>query len=112
MEENVRKELDTLEKMVLNWKQSYLGDATPDGNNDFLVKEFRGEISTYMDPYLRRLFQCEYLTADEAHEFLNFCDRQVEDLCNLIQEVETPPAKPGIWQKVVQQTRVIRRKEP
>ncbi len=110
MEENTRKELESLEMMVLNWKQNYLGDATPDGNNEFLVEEFRGEIATYMDPYLRRLFQCEYLTAAEAQEFLDFCDRQVEDLRNLIQEVETPPAKPGIWQKVVQ-TRSIWRKE-
>jgi hypothetical protein len=111
MEENVRKELDTLEQMVLNWKQCYLGDATPDGNNDFLVEEFQEEISTYVSPYIRRLFQCEYITADEAQEFLGFCDRQVEDLHNLIREVETPPVKPGIWQKVVQQTKIVWRRE-
>jgi len=108
MKENVRKELDALEMMVFNWKQVYLGDATPDGNNDCLVEEFQEEIETYMVPYLRRLFQCEHLTAGEAEEFLNLCHSQVEELRNLIREVEreveTPPAKPGIWQKVVQQT--------
>lgn len=104
MKENVRKELDALEMMVFNWKQVYLGDATPDGNNDCLVEEFQEEIETYMVPYLRRLFQCEHLTSGEAQGFLNFCHSQVEELRNLIREVETPPAKPGIWQKVVQQT--------
>jgi hypothetical protein len=119
MEENVRKELGDLEMMVFNWKQSYLGDATPDGNNDCLVEEFEEEIITYMSPYLRRLYQCEHLTAGETEEFLNFCHRQVDDLRNLIREMEQeaareaepPPAKPGIWQKVVQQTVFAWRKE-
>jgi hypothetical protein len=112
MQENVRKEIDALEMMVFNWKQSYLGDATPDGNNDCLVEEFQEEIETYMVPYLRRLFQCEHLTAGEAEEFLNFCHSQVEDLRTLIREVESPLAKPGIWQKVVQQTKIAWGKEP
>jgi hypothetical protein len=112
MKENVRKELEDLQSMVFNWKQCHLGDATPDGNNDCLVEEFEEEIFTYMYPYLRRLFQCEHLTAGEAEEFLNFCHNEVEDLRNLIREkeqevereAEPPPAKPGIWQRVVQQT--------
>jgi hypothetical protein len=112
MEENVRKELDALEMMVFNWKQSYLGDATPDGNNDCLVEEFQEEITTYMSPYLRRLFQCEHLTAGEAEEFLNFCDSQVEDLRTLIRELETAPADTGVWQKVVQETRITWRNDP
>jgi hypothetical protein len=107
MEENVRKELEALEAMVLNWKQSYLGEATPDGNNDFLVEEFREEITTYISPYLRRLFQCEHLTAMEASEFLDCCYRQVDDLRRLIQEVEMPPAKPGVWQKMILKTKII-----
>jgi vacuolar-type H+-ATPase subunit C/Vma6 len=120
MEENVRQELDALEMMVFNWKQCYLGDATPDGNNDYLVEEFQEEIETYMAPYLRRLFQCEHLTAGEAEEFLNFCHREVEALRTLIwekeqeveREAEPPPAKLGIWQKVVQQTGFTWRKSP
>jgi hypothetical protein len=112
MEENVRKELDALEMMLFNWKQSYLGDATPDGNNDCLVEEFQEEITTYMSPYLRRLFQCEHITAEEAEGFLNFCHSQVEDLRNLIREVETAPAELEVWQKVVQETKITWRNEP
>ena len=73
-----------------------------------VVEEFQEEIETYMVPYLRRLFQCEHLTSGEASEFLNFCHREVEDLRNLIREMEReaepPPAKLGLWQKVVQET--------
>ena len=57
MQENVRKELDALEEMLLNWKASYLGFATPEGGNDFLVEDFQEEITTYISPYVRRLFQ-------------------------------------------------------
>jgi hypothetical protein len=112
MEENVRQELNALEMMVLNWKRIYQGDATPDGNNDFLVEEFQEEITTYMGPYLRRLLQCEHLSSLEAEEFFSFCERQVEDLRAGIRRVETPPAKPGLWQKLVIQTKVAWGKEP
>lgn len=116
MKENVRKELDDLENMVFNWKQCHLGDATPDGNNDCLVEEFEEEIFTYMYPYIRRLYQCEHITAQQSEEFLNFCHSEVEDLRNLIQAMEqgaeTPPAKPGIWQRVVQQTVCTWRRDP
>jgi hypothetical protein len=112
MEENVRQELEALEAMVRNWKRNYLEYATPEGNNDFLVEEFQEEITTYMSPYLRRLFQCEYLTQEEAEEFLNACYSQVDDLRAQIQEVETPPNKPGLWHKFVSQTRIICRPEP
>jgi hypothetical protein len=107
MEENVRKELNDLEMMVLNWKRSYLESATPDGNNDFLVEEFREEIATYISPYLRRLFECNHLVQEEAEEFLDSCARQVDDLRDLIQELETPPAKPGVWQRLTLKTKLV-----
>jgi len=116
MKENVRQELEALEMMVFNWKRVYLGDATPEGNNDCLVEEFEEEIFTYMHPYLRRLYQCEHITAQKAEEFLSFCHSEVEDLRNLIrkmeQEAESPSAKLGIWQKVVQQSVFPWRKSP
>jgi len=110
MQENVRKELDALEKMMLNWKASYLGFATPEGGNDFLVEEFQEEITTYISPYMRRLYQCEYITQKEAEEFLDHCYDQVEDLRHLIRELETPPGKPGVWQKFVENTRKVLQK--
>jgi hypothetical protein len=107
MEENVRKELNDLEMMVLNWKRSHLECATPEGNNDFLVQEFQEEIATYISPYLRRLFQCNHLVQEEAAEFLDSCARQVDDLRRLIRELETPPAKPGVWQRLTLKTKLV-----
>jgi len=112
MKENVRKELEDLQMMVFNWKQCHLGDATPDGNNDCLVEEFEEEIFTYMYPYIRRLYQCDHITAEKAEEFLTFCHSEVDVLRTLIwekeqeveQKTEPPPPKLGIWQKVVQQS--------
>jgi hypothetical protein len=107
MQENVRKELDTLEQMVFNWKANYLGFATSDGNNEFLLEEFHEEITTYISPYLRRLYQCEYLTVDEADEFLDYCYNQVEELRLQIQELENPPGKQGMVQKFIENTRKV-----
>jgi hypothetical protein len=109
MQDNVRQELDDLGMMVLNWKRAYLEHATPEGNNDFLVAEFQEEITTYMSPYLRRLFQCEHLTAEEAEEFLNHCYGQVDELRRLIQELETPAVKPGVWQRLIGKTKEVER---
>ena len=110
MQENVRKELEALEQMVLNWKASFLGFATPEGGNDFLVEEFQEEISAYISPYVRRLYQCEHLTPGEAEEFMDHCYDQVEDLRHQIQELETPPVKQGVWQKFVENTRRVLQK--
>jgi hypothetical protein len=107
MEDNVRQELQALEAMVLNWKRSYLEHATPDGNNDFLVEEFQEEITTYVSPYLRRLFQCEHLTQAQAEEFLDSCYHQVDDLRRLIRELEQPTVKPGVWQETILKTKVV-----
>jgi hypothetical protein len=109
MQDNVRDELDALEQMVRNWKANYLGFATPEGGNDFLVEEFQEEVNTYVSPYLRRLFQCEHLTAQEAEEFMNQCYNQVEELRARIREVETPPVKPGVWQKLTGTAEKVRR---
>jgi hypothetical protein len=109
MEENVRQELEALEQMVLNWKANYLGFATPEGGNDFLLEEFQEEIATYMSPYLRRLYKCEHITAQQAEEFMDQCYSQVDDLRRLIQEVETAPVKPGVWQKLMGTAEKVRR---
>ena len=110
MQDSVRKELDTLEQMVFNWKASYLGFATPEGGNDFLLEEFQEEIMTYISPYVRRLYECEYLSPGEAEEFMDHCYDQVEDLRRLMRELETPPVKQGAWQKFVENTRKVLQK--
>jgi hypothetical protein len=107
MKENVRKELDAMETMLANWKANYLSFATSDGNNDFLAEEYQDEITMYISPYVRRLFECNHLTAEEAEEFLNYCYDQVEDLKLKIQDLENPPEKPGFMKKFVESTRRV-----
>ena len=88
MEENVRKELETLKGMVLNWKKDYLGWAPPDGGGEFLARELSEEIGTHVYPYIRRMYECNYLTQSEVNEFLEGCYSQVEDLHNTLGEME------------------------
>jgi len=88
MEENVRKELETLKGMVLNWKKDYLGWAPPDGGWEYLPRELLEEIETHISPYIRRMYECDYLSPSEVREFMESCYLQVEDLRNQLGEME------------------------
>ena len=99
MEENVKKELDTIKKMVLRWQKSFLGWATPDGGNDFLIEEFSEEISMYVSPLVRRLYESNHLSLFEHHEFMESCYNQLNELGDLIKIKEANAKQPqkGIW---------------
>ena len=86
MDENVRKELDVLRGMVLTWKKDYLGSVSPDGDCEYLAREFLEEVEMHVYPYVRRLRECEYLTGPEAKEFLDFCYGQVAEVGKAIQQ--------------------------
>lgn len=87
MEDNVRKELDTLEMMVKNWKKSYLSLATGEKNDETLIHEFIEEIDTlHIYPFIQRLFEDKYITSMEAREFLNKCYSHVAGLAEEINE--------------------------
>ncbi|MBI5574911.1 MAG: hypothetical protein HY896_00940 [Deltaproteobacteria bacterium] len=88
MEENVRKELETLKGMVLNWKKDYLGWAPPDGGWEYLPQELMEEIETHISPYIRRMYECGYLNPSEIREFMESCYMQVEDLRDTLGEME------------------------
>ena len=99
MEENVKKELDTINKMVLRWQKSFLGWATPDGGNDFLIEEFSEEISMYVSPLVRRLYESGHLSLSEHHEFMESCYNQLSELRDLIaiMEAENKQPQKGVW---------------
>jgi hypothetical protein len=88
MEENLKRELETLKGMVLRWKRDYLGWVPSAGGGEFLIQEFSEEINTHVYPYVRRLYECQYLSGPEAKAFLDFCDQEVEDLRNSLGEAE------------------------
>ena len=89
MEENVIKELDTLKEMLNNWKRGFLTWASPDGDNEYVLLEFREEIDAQLYPYVTRLLETQYLSQSEATEFMDYCYGQVEDLRNQLDKVET-----------------------
>jgi hypothetical protein len=99
MEENVKKELDTIKEMVLRWKESYLGWATSDGGNDYLIEEFSEEISIYVSPLVRRLHETNHLSPFEYNEFMESCYNQLNELSDLIKKKEAEYKQPqkGIW---------------
>ncbi len=99
MEENVKKELDTIKQIVSRWKKSYLGWATPDGGNEYLLEEFSEEISTYVSPMVRRFCETNDLSPSEHNEFIESCYSQVNELRDLIKkkEAEYKQPKKGIW---------------
>jgi hypothetical protein len=89
MEANVCAELDTLKGMMDNWKKGFLSWASPDGDNEHVLLEFTEEIQTHVYPYVRRLFETNYLTHTEAKEFMSYCLSQVEDLRVQLSKAET-----------------------
>ena len=98
MEENVKKELDTIKRLVLRWKKSYLEWATPDGPNEYLLEEFSEEISMYVSPFLRRFLDANYLSPYEHNEFLESCYSQINELRDLIKKKEAEHKQPkGVW---------------
>ena len=98
MKENVRKELDTIKKMVLRWQKNYLEWATPDGGNHYLIEEFSEEISRHVAPLIRRLYENGFISLSEHHEFMESCYNQINELHDLIQikEAETKKTPKGI----------------
>lgn len=80
MDENVQRELQSLKGMVLAWKQSYLQEVPPGGDVEYLVHDLVEEIDTHVYPYTRRLCECNYLSHDEAKDFLDFCYAQALEL--------------------------------
>jgi hypothetical protein len=93
MEDNVIKELDTLKGMLNNWKRGYLSWASPDGDNEYVLQEFREEMDEQLYPYVTRLLENEHLSQSEAKEFMDYCYGQVEDLRGQLSKVETNESK-------------------
>ena len=79
MEENVKKELDTLKEMLTNWIEDYKKYITAEGPNAYLLEDFEEEINKIMLPYVRRLIECGYCTIEETQPIANHANKCVKD---------------------------------
>ena len=87
MKDNVRKELDALEMMVVNWKKGYQSLVTGEDNDESLIQDFTEEIDTlHIYPYVMKLYEDEYLTNTEAREFLNRCYSHVAEFAEEVRK--------------------------
>jgi hypothetical protein len=102
MEENVKKEIETLKTMVLRWKRSYLGWVPDDGEGEYLLEEFREEISRHVSPFVDRLFQNDHLTWSETQEFLSYCYSQVEDVREAVEQANSKQGEKASQHKLVE----------
>ncbi len=107
MHEKVKKELNALRGMVLTWKQNYLGYASPEGGNEFLVEEYLEEIETYIYPYVRRMYECQHLTQAEARDFMNFCYDNVKELRNALVESDSEDSGKSFWHRLFARLNVL-----
>jgi hypothetical protein len=89
MEDTVRQELEVLMGMLYNWTTCFLSWASPDGENEHVLLEFKEEIQTNLYPYVRRLYETNHLTSSEATEFMVYCFGQVEVLRDQLRQVDT-----------------------
>ena len=87
MEVKVRNELDTLLRMVTAWRDDKIRMAGGEDGWDFLVGDLAGEIEEHVYPYVRRMCECKYITAEEQGGFLDQCFAHVRLLAEHLQPV-------------------------
>ena len=88
MRPEVRKELDTLLTMVAAWRDDKIRIAGGEDGWDFLAGDLHEEIGDHVCPYIRRMFECKYITDEECWEFLNACYEHVNLLAEYLKPVE------------------------
>ncbi len=88
MKENVYKELKTLENMLISWTRDYVRQIDPHGGNEYLIEDFSEEVGHHMIPYLRRLYQCEYLTSQEMYEFSGIMKTHIFNFLAYMKEID------------------------
>ena len=88
MEANVVQELDVLKGMLNNWKRGFIGWASADGDNEYVLLEFTEDIQQHLYPYVTRLRQTKHLSDPEAREFMDYCFNQVKDLRDQLSRTE------------------------
>jgi len=87
MEENTKKELESLELMTKHCYNDKLIYVT-DKNNEFLLEEMNEFMENHIYSYIQHLVYDKALTQQEASIFMGKCYKYLEDLYKAIQEKE------------------------
>ncbi len=88
MDEDVKRELDSLRTMVLAWKESYVKLAGEEGGGEYLVKEYSAEIDEFVFPYVYKIMKLGGMELWELQDFMNFCQHQTQELREALMEME------------------------
>lgn len=78
MTTDMKREVNDLMQMAVNWRRGYEGWLTPDDDNDYVYREFIEEMQTHLMPYLNRLREEGYLSDSDSTAMVNFYLEQVE----------------------------------
>lgn len=80
MEEGVREEIETLKKMMRNWRRGFKTWHEPGVSSDYILQEFHEEITDQLMPYVSRLLHSDHLTLEEATQLMDECYGEVQKL--------------------------------
>lgn len=80
MEENIRKEVETLKLMARNWKGGFMTWIEPGTDNSYVYQQFAEDIETHALPYIARLAEMDHLTSKEAKELIDYFYEQIKKL--------------------------------
>ena len=89
MDEDVKKELESLKTMVLAWKESYVKLAVEEGGgSEYLVQEYSAEIEEMVFPYVYKIMRLGGMDPWELQDFMNFCQHQTRKLREALVEMK------------------------
>ena len=80
MDDITHKECETLRLMMQNWRRGFLTWVEPGVESDYILREFKEEITDQLMPYVYRLIESKHLTLAEATELMNGCFEEVDRL--------------------------------
>lgn len=89
MDEDVKRELESLKTMVVAWKESYMKLALEEGGDStYLVREYDAEIEEFVFPYVHKIMKLGGMEIDELETFMGFCQAQTRELHEALTESE------------------------
>ena len=98
MEENVKKEMETLSIMWARWLKSDFdwalrtiikeGKPVEEGEWDFLRSDWMEKFEHWMYPLIQRLKETKYITDEEVREFVNKVYALMDTTLELIYKLE------------------------